>query len=359
MYKNIKHLGQKFLKKDQDELSQKNVVDGFTIVELIVVIVVIIILSVLTMITYNGVQNQAIQATLSSDLEQSFKKINLYKIENNDQYPLNLLAAVSDAGIKHSSNVEFAYFLEPSASSICIEAQSTINTNLIKSVSTFFPIPSDGHCSQSKLVGWWSLNGNVDDSSGLNNGGSIFGTVLPAIGWNNATDGSYQFNGSSSVRVPDSGSLGLDKLISMTGWVYFDDGAMGVYQGIVSKLSGSYELNKSSDDALRVEMICNGNHRGYETTGSLTELHRWYFVVGTFDSSNGDITLYVDGLPKPVTYLDTHSGCNDIQVSSSPVVLAGRASGGLRLYGRLDDVRIYNRILTDTEVAKMYIRGAY
>ncbi len=358
MYKNTKHLGPELMHIKRSQLVIKKSEAGFTIIELIAVIVVIAILAILAMIAYNGIQNQARNATLTSDLNQSFRNIQLYKVEN-DQYPSDLSFAVSDAGIKHSPGVEFAYYLEPSASSVCIEAQSTENPNLVKSVSTFFPNPSDGHCSQSKLVGWWSLNGNVNDSSGLNNGGSIFGTVLPSVGWDNAVDGSYQFDGSSSVRVPDSGSLGLDKLISMTGWVYFDEGSMGVYQGIVSKLSGSYELNKSSTDALRVEMICNGNHRGYETTSSLTELDHWYFVVGTFDSSSGDVTLYVDGEPRAVTYVDEHTGCSDIQVSSSPVVLAGRASGGLRLYGRLDDVRIYNRILTDKEVAAMYLRGAY
>jgi len=358
MYKNIKHLGPKLTQINRNESVTKKSEAGFTIIELIAVIVVISILAIAIMIAYNGFRDQARNATLISDLDQSFRKIQLYMVEN-DQYPTDLSSAVSDAGIKHSPGVEFAYYLEPSASSICIEAQSTENRYLVKSVSTFFPNPSDGHCSQSKLVGWWSLNGNVNDSSGLNNGGSIFGNVLPTVGWDNALDGSYQFDGSSSVRVPDSGSLGLDKLISMTGWVYFDEGAMGVYQGIVSKLSGSYELNKSSTDTLRVEMICNGNHRGYETTSSLTQLHRWYFVVGTFDSSNGDIKLYVDGVPSAVTYQDTHAGCNDIQVSSSPVVLAGRASGGLRLFGRLDDVRIYNRILTDIEVKAMYTRGAY
>lgn len=335
-------------------------IQGFTVVELLIVIVVIGILATLTIISYSGVQNNARSAVLASDLEQNIKKLDVYRLKNNEQYPADLSTAQSAAGVASSSNVSLTYYREPQTGAICLEARSTINTGLVRSVASWDKTPRDGYCSESGLVGWWRLNGNTNDSSGYSNNGTISGTVLPAVGWNNTANGAYQFDGASSINVSDSNSLDVSDTLSLSGWAYFDTGSMGVYQGFVSKLASSYELNKSGNNGARIEVICGGaNHRADESPGSLTSTGQWYFVVSTFNAANGDITLYVNGSPRSVYYVDPHVGCSGIQNTTTQVMLGGRSSGGLRLYGRLDDVRVYNRILTAEEASAMYTRGAY
>ena len=54
---------------------------GFTIVELLVVIVVIGILAAITIVSYSGVQNKAIVASLQSDLASDAKKMKMYYVE--------------------------------------------------------------------------------------------------------------------------------------------------------------------------------------------------------------------------------------------------------------------------------------
>lgn len=60
---------------------------GFTIVELLVVIVVIAILAVITIVSYNGIQDRAINSSTMSAVLNIEKLIELY-IVNNDAYPL-------------------------------------------------------------------------------------------------------------------------------------------------------------------------------------------------------------------------------------------------------------------------------
>ena len=60
---------------------------GFTIVELLIVIVVIAILAAITIVAYNGIQTRAQDSAVNSDLASIKKKIELYKIDNNDLYP--------------------------------------------------------------------------------------------------------------------------------------------------------------------------------------------------------------------------------------------------------------------------------
>lgn len=59
---------------------------GFTIVELLIVIVVIAILAAITVVAYTGVQNQANDAAVRSDLANIAKQYEIYKVEN-DLYP--------------------------------------------------------------------------------------------------------------------------------------------------------------------------------------------------------------------------------------------------------------------------------
>lgn len=60
---------------------------GFTIVELLIVIVVIAILATLTIVAYNGIQQRATAASLTSDLDNASKLLKLYQVDNSG-YPL-------------------------------------------------------------------------------------------------------------------------------------------------------------------------------------------------------------------------------------------------------------------------------
>jgi prepilin-type N-terminal cleavage/methylation domain-containing protein len=66
---------------------------GFTIVELLIVIVVIGILAAITIVAYNGIQGRAKVAAMQSNLQQAAKKLETYKVANNDFYPPDLATA--------------------------------------------------------------------------------------------------------------------------------------------------------------------------------------------------------------------------------------------------------------------------
>jgi len=55
---------------------------GFTIVELLIVIVVLGVLAAIVTVSYVGISDNAKDAAVQSDLDQSFKKIEKYEIDN-------------------------------------------------------------------------------------------------------------------------------------------------------------------------------------------------------------------------------------------------------------------------------------
>ena len=65
---------------------------GFTIVELLVVIVVIGILATITIVSYTGIQQKAVVASLTSDLDNASKQLKLYQIDHS-VYPTSLNAS--------------------------------------------------------------------------------------------------------------------------------------------------------------------------------------------------------------------------------------------------------------------------
>jgi len=65
---------------------------GFTIVELLIVVVVIAILAAITLISYNGINNRAMQSAAQSMAQQVGKKVQFYATLNNGDYPSSLSA---------------------------------------------------------------------------------------------------------------------------------------------------------------------------------------------------------------------------------------------------------------------------
>jgi hypothetical protein len=82
-------------------------------------------------------------------------------------------------------------------------------------------------------------------------------------------------------------------------------------------------------------------------------LNRWYFVTATYDGNNA--ALYVDGV-------NVANGVDTTSITGTNKLAIGAADQGSssRVYffnGLIDEVRIYNQVLSATEVATLYKAG--
>jgi prepilin-type N-terminal cleavage/methylation domain-containing protein len=93
---------------------------GFTIVELLIVIVVIGILAAITIVSYTGISQRAVAASLRSDLENTVKQLKLYQIDKG-VYPTLIgdcpVPAAGNMCLKSSPGNSYQYTPYNSASS--------------------------------------------------------------------------------------------------------------------------------------------------------------------------------------------------------------------------------------------------
>ena len=214
-------------------------------------------------------------------------------------------------------------------------------------------IPTDG------LVAYYPFNGNANDESGHGNNGTVIGHVeLAADRFGNANSAYRFFNEPMNyISVPDDESLHLSTF-TLNAWVYSDAEDYGsnflICKGRDIE-NGSYQLYVSGISATNEYSGINGAWvENYPQTGT------WHMISGTVDGDQAK--FYIDGvlmseatLTHPFVYSD------DI---TDPLTLGMHYFEGVPedwaypLRGVLDDVRIYNRALTVSDIRSLYAEGS-
>ena len=221
------------------------------------------------------------------------------------------------------------------------------------------------------LVGYYPFDGDAKDASGNGNDG-IPTAVTPAPDRFGMAGGSYQFNGSNSViTVASLASTNLTE-ITVSAWVMLLT-APPTQGDIINKWRGfSYSLE---DYALNIgpdlrPAFGNGrhgnaynelpNHCAITSTNPII-LSQWYHLVATLDSS-GTGKLWVNGALAAQDYILQLLPPATEPVRIGELLLATNTPYNGAIFdsfnGLIDDVRIYSRALSASQVQQLYLAGA-
>ena len=156
--------------------------------------------------------------------------------------------------------------------------------------------------------------------------------------------GALVFNGSSNwVTIPDHPSLDLTNGATVMAWVY--PAALSGYRTIAMKETpggAAYYLYSAPGD---LAMGGGGFGGGYHeiSGGAVIPLNTWTHIATTY---NGTIfRVYRNGIEVATL---SYSGAFD--TSGSPFRIGGNSIWNEWWQGRIDEVRVYNRALTATEI---------
>jgi hypothetical protein len=150
------------------------------------------------------------------------------------------------------------------------------------------------------------------------------------------------FDGSNDYfEIPDSSSLDINENISITAWVY-PNGWGGSGMGRIVDKGPSYEFYIwDVQSAIKIWF----NNGAVDVTANLNslQLNKWQHVAFTYNRQN--VRFYVDGLLVGSPGATSVLGLND-----NSLFIGNNRYGSRQFNGTIDEVRIWNRTLTQAEI---------
>jgi hypothetical protein len=242
-----------------------------------------------------------------------------------------------------------------------------IKTLYNSSNSKFAVTPNSGKASlNSGLVGHWTFDGknmisNVADSSGGGNNGRLVGftsttTAVGKIGQALFFDGDDDY-----INVSNSASLDniWDGGGSVSFWVNPKSG--GEAGAGFWLQNGFYALFASigpGETGFEFDINWSGGDAKWRTITANLTFNKWHhvFMVYNSDSVANDPVLYVDGSIVSLTEIVTPTGTRTSDAGSS-VQIGSNTAQSRTIDGLMDDVRVYNTSLSQSEIIKLYNLG--
>lgn len=208
---------------------------------------------------------------------------------------------------------------------------------------------AQGEISKGLVAHWPMDEGKGDlikDASGNGNDGKI----------ENATwvDGKFgkglKFEANSKVTVPHSDSLSPKKAFTISLWIKPFKFPQVENRTLFKPNQYNLDLHKGRG---RVEVNIKGRYYGAANPDEIST-GEWHHLVGTYDTSTRILRFYVDGKLK-AEKKDVPAG--DVNVDPKHPLIIGSTGWAPSVIAILDEIRIYNRALSEKEVLELFTVG--
>ena len=184
------------------------------------------------------------------------------------------------------------------------------------------------------------------DSAGSNNG-----TLIGGPTWSTGNiDGALSFDGTNYVNIPDNSTLEGFSSMTVATWINSNTAQSGSNRFAVGK-GASYVL--TFDHAVT---NFQGHFAVYDgttwytsgTSENTVASNTWVHFVGVYDGTN--LKVYENGTESS----SRNVGSFTIASNPNDLGIGANGSGGDKFSGVIDDVRIYNRALSASEITELY-----
>jgi len=213
---------------------------------------------------------------------------------------------------------------------------------------------------------------SANDSSTNNNHGKVNGNLSCIAG---AFNKALQFDGASYINVPNSASLNPVKQFTMSFWVRIDAppplrpqgwGIASIFYkgytdfGCYLGRQYSFWLASNSNGVVNSNFEMSGDNdcsvddqtwaQTYTGSKNVAKVGQWQHVVGVFDRVKHRAKIYINGKLR-ISEVDGYSTFNN---TDNDLLIGYGAEGYSYFQGALDEIRLYNRALSSTEVSALY-----
>jgi len=185
-------------------------------------------------------------------------------------------------------------------------------------------------------------NGTILDMSGNLNHGVVYGT-------NGLGNGEYSFPYGSFIDVP--GNIN-PSFLTLSAWINPTDATRSVILGKVSNAgNGSEQYALHLLDGKPVVTVKKDGGWHSITANSNIVLNEWSLITGTWDGSS--LNIYVNGILKGSNQNLPAGGLDQLGFGSTRIGMWWHQDPQFFI-GKMNDIRIYERALSDKDVIKLY-----
>jgi len=210
------------------------------------------------------------------------------------------------------------------------------------------------------LIAYYPFNGNANDESGNGNNGTVNGATLTSDR-NGSLNSAYSFSGNSSnyINVTNNFSS-FNSGISISVWLLdnntLNDGRV-LAIGNTDGSNTGFEIMKNANNGLGIRF--RSVQGGLSTTPNLLNIfqtNNWIHYVVSFNFIDLTFKIYLnDQLELEGSLQSPSSNWSPFIVNSKVFNIARKTISNFDSWnGKIDDVRIYNRALTQSEVSYLY-----
>jgi hypothetical protein len=213
-------------------------------------------------------------------------------------------------------------------------------------------VPS--YVPKDSLKGWYPFNGNANDLSGNGNNGTVNGATLTSDRFLNSNN-AYDFNGSSNYILVNKTPF-INAPFTISAWVNVKTFSSSPHHPIIGLgESGSNTIKRmyfSPNYGFNgTPSIGTGGAVDITTSSSSIQLNSWYHIVVTVTSfAPSGVKFYVNGVLLGIN--TTNGGTTPLPLNNSGFAIGKHSvsSGTAFFNGKIDDLGIWNRALTQQEV---------
>jgi hypothetical protein len=227
---------------------------------------------------------------------------------------------------------------------------TTFLATLLVATMSFAQIPN--YLPTGGLVAWYPFNANATDESGNGFNGTVSNVALTtdrngvsnsAYFWPSTNDTNRYINiGFLQTQIPNS--------ISISAWILADGGT--IYPRIISSGDiGFYSVGTSNSSRTYESSWERAGVSPWQTTYPVTS-GEWHHLVFTANHLVGEGKIYVDGILRDSSCCGTANSnypMNDTWNIGRKSKISWDEWGG-----KLDDIAIYNRVLTQQEITNIF-----
>ncbi len=205
----------------------------------------------------------------------------------------------------------------------------------------------------SSLVGYWTFDdGMAADTAGTSNGTVSGATLFPG----RVGAGALTFDGVDDyVTMGAPAALDITGAVTVSAWVNLDSTQLNrkiAGKGLVgsSNYAWQYQLFDSGNSNIGFRVSNQSTFTGCRSQNGDLGLRAWHHVVGTYNGTD-TVTVYVDGA-SVCSY--TVIGFGALKSTGNFTIGADSSGQDGFFAGKVDDVQVYSRELSSSEVASIF-----